>query len=227
MLNILVLSGGKGSRFNKILNHGCKALSRFKDKIWINITHSLFKNNFKFNFDLFLNINADHLVINDIKLINKNDINLIVENKREGVLNGIVYSSNFLKNNKYTLIILGDIIYDEQFVTFLNKVFLDEIVDVSNNDIIAIGRPERFSNDYEIFSKSKFRIDQDLQVGGAVICSTARLKKMKQSNDFISSFYEIIEQISAGDKIKVLNYTGLFEDFGTELRYKNIIKLLH
>ena len=50
---------------------------------------------------------------------------------------------------------------------------------------------------------------------------------MKQSNDFISSFYEIIEQISAGDKIKVLNYTGLFEDFGTELRYKNIIKLLH
>tara|TARA_A100001015_G_C14984777_1_gene711034 strand:- start:708 stop:1376 length:669 start_codon:yes stop_codon:yes gene_type:complete len=222
MLNILVLSGGKGNRINKLLNHGCKALTRFDGEMWINTLYTLFKTNFYFNFDIFLNINADHSKLEDVKLIDRSLINIIVESKREGVLNGIIHSSKFLKNNKYTLVILGDVIFQKQFVVFVNNILNNPY---NENDIIAIGRPKRDGKDYEIFSKNNFTIDQDLQVGGALICSTEKLQKLVWNKVFVSSFYEIVKKISEDRNLIILNYTGLFEDFGTEIRYKNITKI--
>jgi NDP-sugar pyrophosphorylase family protein len=231
MLNILVLSGGKGNRFTNVLNHGCKALAKFNNDIWIEIILKLFKDHFNFNFNIFLNISIQHSLLKELISIDKNNINIIAEPKREGVLNGIFYSSKYLSNNKYSLVILGDVIFEKDFIEYLNiivknlekkrscfKSFDDK------NDLIAIGRPKRMGNDFEIFSYKDFKLEDDLQVGGALICSTEKLKKLSKSETPISSFYQIIEAISNNGKINVLKFVGLFEDFGTEDRYNKILK---
>ena len=63
-----------------------------------------------------------------------------------------------------------------------------------------------------------------MQVGGALICSTTKLKKISKTKRSVSSFYQIVDLISNNGRINVLKFEGLFEDFGTEDRYNSIIK---
>lgn len=219
---ISILCGGKGTRLQGAIGHGCKAAAIFGGVPWLTTAIEHLKN--VNSADLLVNINVEHADLISQINIEKADY-LYVERERNGFAR--VVSEIYAMHPQYQnyIFMLGDILFGVEFVQHMNRAI--DLIN-SHNIVTLVRSPRKNLYDYDVVDLDS--VPQQvkrassaggMQIGGCLMVdSSVILKNLLLLEGNAMSFSDLHNIfINTGSVVVPYLVPVKFEDFGTPERF--------
>ena len=239
-LKFMFVCGGQGTRLLAVTGHSLKALAYLGDRPWVCEAIALLKGSFR-NAQAVVNIHADQVAIlkEEMGALPCDPFETYVETERGGVGHAISQFSNSLGEAAQIVVVLGDIVFDENFPAWLAAsieraaaagaeafavVQKPRSKDTFDYDGLELGDDSRIAAviPREAVNREALGASTLFQVGGVLwLNRNARkpIATLRRGTTFLGAISEVWR---SGIRIHAGCYDGLIDDFGTAERYAQL-----